>query len=136
MSPLGHKRPAQQGSTLIEVLVAMVLFSVGVVGLLRTLTLTVRDVGEVELRSLAMSAAEGRLAQIWTDLPNAASYVESNTALADLPQGKRSVVISDALVTVSVSWQAPTGDAHTYSTNATLPAAPASTPPLTPTPAP
>lgn len=125
MSPPGRIHLHEQGSTLIEVLVALVLFSVGVVGLLRTLTLTVRDVGEVELRSLAMSAAERRLAQIWTDLPNAASYVETNTTLSDLPQGKRSVALSGALVTVSVTWQAPTGDAHTYSTNATLPAAPA-----------
>lgn len=124
MSPLGRSRVHEQGSTLIEVLVAMVLFSVGVVGLLRTLTLTVRDVGEVEMRSLAMSAAERRLAQIWTDLPNAASYVETNTTLSGLPQGKRSVSLSGALVTVSVTWQAPTGDAHSYSTNATLPAAP------------
>lgn len=123
-----QQRGAQRGSTLIEVLVSMVLFSMGVIGLLRTLTFAVRDSGQAEYRIVAMNLADQRLAEIWADLPHYADYVEVGGAVDALPNGSRSVAIAGTVVTVSVSWQAPASDAHSYSTNATLPVTPAPVP--------
>jgi len=120
-----QQHSAQRGSTLIEVLVAMVLLSVGVLGLLRTLTFAVRDSGQAEYRIVAMNLADQRLAEIWADLPHYADYVEVGGVVDALPNGSRSVAVFGTVVTVSVSWQAPATDPHSYSTNATLPVTPA-----------
>ena len=121
-------RTRQHGSTLIEVLVAMVLFSLGVLGLLRTLSFAVQNSGQAQYRVVAMNAASQRLAQIWADLPNYATYAESNTPIEGLPSGNRSVVINGAVITVTVAWQAAGSEAHNQSSSATLPVTPAAAP--------
>jgi type IV pilus assembly protein PilV len=125
MSRSPQQHGAQRGSTLIEVLVAMVLFSMGVIGLLRTLAFAVRDSGQAEYRIVAMNLADQRLAQIWADLPHYADYAEVSAVVDALPNGRRTVSINNTVVTVSVEWQAPASDPHNYSTNATLPVTPA-----------
>lgn len=120
-----QQRGVQRGSTLIEVLVSMVLFSMGVIGLLRTLAFAVRDSGQAEYRVVAMNLADQRLAQIWADLPHYADYAEVGAVVDALPNGRRTVSFNNAVVTVSVSWQAPASDPHTYNSNATLPVTPA-----------
>ena len=90
----------QQGMTLIEVLVSLVLFAVAIVGLLRTLGTAMRDSGEVEFRTVAANLASARLGAMWIDRSNLASYVEANTALTELPNGTRTVL---CLPTANVS---------------------------------
>jgi hypothetical protein len=97
-------------------------------GLLRTLAFAVRDSGQAEYRVVAMNVADQRMAQIWADLPHYSDYVEVGGVVNALPNGSRSVAIAGTVVTVSVSWQAPASDAHSYSTNATLPVTPAPVP--------
>ncbi len=123
-----QQQGTQRGSTLIEVLVAMVLFSMGVMGLLRTLAFAVRDSGQAEYRVVAMNVADQRMAQIWADLPHYSDYVEVGGVVNALPNGSRTVSFNNAVVTVSVTWQAPASDAHSYNTNATLPVTPAPVP--------
>ncbi len=124
-------RQQQQGTTLVEVLVAMVLFAVAIVGLLRTLGTAMRDSGEVEYRTLAANLASQQLGIMWIDRANLASYAQSeqtlptgsaaNVAELALPNGTRSIAVDGNIVTITIKWQVPGSDSQrTYSTTATL----------------
>lgn len=97
----------QRGASMIEVLVAMLLFSIGVVGLLRTLGTAVTDTGAVQYRSTAASLADGELGLMWADSANLAAYASTGIDVPQLPNGKRDITINDNIVTVKISWQAP-----------------------------
>jgi len=125
------RRQQQQGTTLIEVLVSLVLFGVAIVGLLRTLGTAMRDSGEIEYRTLAANAASQQLGIMWTDRANLASYVETDKAIAvngnnnyttvNLPNGTRTVTVDGSVVTIIIKWQVPGSDSQrTYRTTATL----------------
>ncbi len=119
--PFRRRRALQGGSTLIEVLVSVVLFSVAIIGLLRVLGTSVRNSGEIEYRSVASTLADARIGQMWVDRSNLANYVENNTALTELPNGLRTVTVVGNVVTVQISWQAPGADrAGTHRISATL----------------
>lgn len=108
MSP-GRQRLScdQQGSTLVEVLVSVLLFSVGIIALLRTLGIAMQDSGDVEYRAVASTVADERIGRMWVDRSNLAAYAESNTVLAQLPNGTRTVTVNGNVVTVTVTWQPP-----------------------------
>ena len=117
----GARRQQQQGTTLVEVLVSLVLFAVAIVGLLRTLGTAMRDSGEVEYRTIAANLASARLGTMWIDRANLASYVETDTTLTDLPNGKRTVTVNGSVVSITINWQVPGSDSErNYSTTATL----------------
>jgi len=112
---------AQRGSALIEALIAIVLFGIGIVSLVRVLGTAVRDAGDVEFRSVAAAVADTTIARMWVDRSNLASYVVSNATLADLPGGTQTVTVNGNIVTVTINWQPPgTAAARTHTVTATL----------------
>ncbi len=124
--------PQQHGSTLIEGLLAIVVFSVALVGLLRLLSTTLGDSANAQYRSEASLLASDLVARMWTGdrspdglkarFGNAAAdeyrdwtqrvqaTLPGVSATANVPE----VAISDTRdVTITLSWQAPGGtDAH------------------------
>lgn len=117
----GARRQHQQGTTLVEVLVSLVLFAVAIVGLLRTLGTAMRDSGEIEYRTIAANLASARLGTMWIDRANLANYAETNTELTDLPNGTRTVTIAGSVVSITINWQVPGSDSQrNYTTTATL----------------
>ena len=118
-------RPArggsQRGSTLIEVLVAVVLFSVGIIALFRTLAASMVNSADLQYRSIASTVAEQKLGQMWVDPANLATSATSGVAVPQLPSGKEVVVVNGKLVQVTVTWQAPNSQiAGNYVVYATL----------------
>lgn len=111
----------QRGSTLIEALVAVLLFSIGVIALLRVLGVSVRDAGDLEYRATAATIADQTIGRMWVDRANLAAYVENGATLAALPNGTRTVTVAGNVVTVTVNWQPPGADAaRTHAVSATL----------------
>jgi type IV pilus assembly protein PilV len=98
---------AQRGSTLVEVMVSVVLFSVGVIGLMRVLGTAVQDTGSLQYRSTAATLADTTIGQMWVDRNNLAAYATAGTAVPELPNGQRVVTVAGNVVTVAISWQAP-----------------------------
>jgi type IV pilus assembly protein PilV len=101
------KRSEQEGSTLVEVLVSVLLFSIAVIGLLRALGVAMKDSGEIQYRSVASMVADERIGRMWVDRANFAAYVEANTAVAELPNGTRTTTVAGNVITVTIGWQAP-----------------------------
>jgi type IV pilus assembly protein PilV len=116
------KGPAsQRGSTLTEVMVSVVLFSVGVIGLMRVLGTAVQDTGSLQYRSTAATLADTLIGQMWVDRGNLPAYATTGTAMTELPNGQRVVTVAGNVVTVAISWQAPgAAQASTHQITATI----------------
>ncbi|MFO1405982.1 MAG: hypothetical protein U1F08_00480 [Steroidobacteraceae bacterium] len=111
----------QRGSALVEALVAVLLFSIGIVALLRVLGISVKDAGDVEYRAIAATVADEAVGRMWLDRANLASYVEDGTAIDALPNGSRTVTVAGNVVTVTINWQPPGADRmRTHTLTATL----------------
>ena len=100
-------RRSERGSALIEVLVSVLLFSVGIVGLVRLLGNAVKDTGEIEYRAQAAALADERIGQIWSDRTDLTAYAEADIAVPELPNGTRTVTVNGNVVTVTMAWQPP-----------------------------
>ena len=111
----------EKGSALIEALVAVLLFSIGVIALLRVLGASVKDAGDVEFRATAATIADETIGRMWVDRGNLGAYVENAAALAALPNGTRTVAVAGNVVTVTINWQPPgVAAVHTHTVAATL----------------
>lgn len=107
-------RSAQKGSALLEGLLAVLIFSIGILGLVGLQGASMKNATLAKIRIDASLVANDRIARLWVDRDNLASYAEDGTAVATLPAGTRTTVIVGNQVTVTVTWQLP-GDSMTHS---------------------
>ena len=99
----------QEGFLLIEVLVAILIFSIGILAVVGLQAVMIKGATEARYRTIASFIAEERVAQIWADPNNAVAYLENATDVsARLPNGTRTVTqpVIDRFV-VTVRWQMP-----------------------------
>lgn len=118
-----RRRPkrAQAGSALVEVLVSVVLFSMGVIALLRVLGTAVTESGEVEYRAVAATIADSTIGRMWVDRGNLADYVVTDAVVDELPGGTQTVAVDGNVVSVTISWQPPgAANPRTHAVSATL----------------
>lgn len=120
----------QNGVSLIEVLVAILIFSVGILGLIGLQTKAIQLSGDTEGSNLAALLVNEAAAQMYTmqnvNLPSVAPAIYAawltkiqTPALSGLPNGNGSVVFNAAnnTSTITVSWQnSSDNQARTYST--------------------
>jgi type IV pilus assembly protein PilV len=109
-----------RGSALVEVLVSVLLFSIGIVALVRLLGTAVKDTGEIEYRAQATAIADEQIGRMWVDRGNLADYEVDAAALAELPGGTRTVDVNGNVVSVTIGWQAPGGPRRNHVVVATL----------------
>lgn len=113
---------AQRGSMLIEVLISVLLLSVSVLGLVRVLANTMQDSGELEYRSVASTVADESLGLIWVgDKANLEDFEVEDEEVEQLPAGLRTIEVDGNVVSVTVSWQAPSAPGRSqHSVTATI----------------
>lgn len=102
---LPNKR--EMGATLIEALVAVLIFSIGILGIIGLQAVAVQTVSDAKYRADASFLANAALARLWGDPTHLANHVETDTAIDALPNGKRSVAVDGNKVTVTIKWQSP-----------------------------
>jgi type IV pilus assembly protein PilV len=111
----------QKGAILLEALIAVVIFSFGLLALAGLQAVMIKNTDDAKYRAEASFIAQQKLGEIWTDASNnagLAGYAET-VATPQLPNGSTTVGVDpNRLVTVTVTWQLPGGDPHSYSTNA------------------
>lgn len=118
-------KPAQQqGVVLLEALVAILIFSMGVLALVGLQAAMVKNTSDSKYRSEASFIAQQRIGMIWADPANAPAYVEPSpgTVISNLlPNGRRIVTEpTPGQFLIIVTWQQPGQDPHTFTTTATI----------------
>ena len=97
---------ADGGYVLLEVLISILLFSLGVLGLITIQANAVQAAGEANMRAEAVFAANEITGRMWVDRSNLASYA-GTTSLPSLPNGQAAVTVNGAAVSVTVTWRPP-----------------------------
>jgi type IV pilus assembly protein PilV len=127
--PLIRTRPSrapatsssQGGVALLEALIAVIIFSIGILGLIGLQANATKSTTQAKFRVDASQIASQRVAAMWVDQGNLAGYNEADTPIAELPGGTRTTVIAGSQATVSISWQMPGDSAvNTYQTVAQI----------------
>lgn len=127
-------RSRVRGIALIEVLVAMLIFMLGVLGLIGLQSSMTRAQTESKVRADAAYLASELTGRMWADLNNLAGYNGSgcasqarcqewrNKVASSLPSGGGSVAYDTGTgnVTITVTWTMPNGDSHKYVTSTTV----------------
>lgn len=105
LNPTAKGMTAQRGVTLIEVLVAMVVLSVGLLGMAGLQVSSLRANQSSYIRTQAVSQAYDILDEIRADLPNWQTYNGRNYDLSGtFPSGIAAVAVNNFMLTVTVSW--------------------------------
>jgi type IV pilus assembly protein PilV len=124
MRQLPPMKSPQQGAVLIEAMVAILIFSLGVLAIVGLQGNMIKNVADSKYRSEASYIAQSRIAQMWADPDNLPTYIETNTPISTLlPGGTRTVTSPVAgQYTVTVTWLQPGPGAttHNYTTTARI----------------
>lgn len=113
MNPRAHFKSTESGSVLLEGLIAILIFSFGILGLIGLQAASMKNTTQSKGRIDASLIANQRIAAMWVDRANLANYVENATnisATSKLPNGTRTTAVAGDQVTITISWQMP-GDA-------------------------
>lgn len=128
----GRRRRGQRGVTLIEVMVALLLFSAGLLGLVSLQARATQHSIGAEDANRAALLANDIAATMWTqgsvvvdaDVLAAWAARVANTAGGGLPNGSGAVAVTGGVATVTLTWR-PVGalDAvsHRYQTQVVMP---------------
>jgi type IV pilus assembly protein PilV len=131
-SPVTRRRIA--GVVLIEVLISMLIFMFGVLGLVGLQASVTRAQTDSKVRADAAYLASELVGRMWADVTHIAAYNGTgcaSTALckewqdkvaASLPRGTGDVTVDATTgdVAVTITWAGPDGQAHSYVINTTI----------------
>lgn len=116
-------RPGQAGFALLEALIAIMIFSLGVMALVGLQAAMSKNVTAAQLRGEASVLAAQQIGAMWVDQGNLANYaVKGNVCVnpafvgctrwservaAQLPQGQGTVLVNGRLVDITLTWTLP-----------------------------
>lgn len=130
------KSKAQRGVALIEALIAILLFSLGVLALAGLQGTMSKNVTQSKLRAEASYLANQLIGQMWVDHTNLTNYaIASNACTASsytkctswldtventLPGGTAEVTVNASIVNITVSWNLPGEEASQLQIDANI----------------
>lgn len=114
---------SQQGVVLLESLIAILIFSMGILAVVGLQAAMIKNTSDAKYRADAAFIAQQRLGVMWADPNNLANYVEADTDISNLlPSGTRTVTLPavGGEVRVVVKWQPPGQATHNLTTYARI----------------
>lgn len=123
---------SMRGFMLIEVLVSVLLFSVGVLALVGLQANMNQAQGAAKVRTDASYLASELTGLMWADVSNLDNYKDASCAayprckawqdkVADrLPNGVGTVTVNSGTVTIQINWQQSDGVPHNYVSETTI----------------
>ena len=98
----------QQGVAIIEAMIAILIFSIGVLGIVGMQANMVKNTSESQYRAEAAFIAQQRIGLMWADPDNLTNYLQAGTPLDELPGGQLTITQpSVGQFIVTVGWTAP-----------------------------
>ena len=114
---------SEQGVVLIEVMIAVLIFSMGILAVAGLQAAMIKNTSDSKYRADASFIAQQSLGMMWADPTHLSVYAIGVEDISDLlPNGTREVTlpIAGGEVKVEINWQAPGQDAHKYVTYARI----------------
>ncbi len=117
---LCFKKSAQRGVVIIEAMVAILIISFALLGLVGLQATMIKNTAESEYRAVASYIAQQRIGEMWADPANLAAYAGTTINVSHrLPNGLVTVAQAAAnQYTITVTWQAPNEALHNFATTA------------------
>ena len=108
-------RRLERGSVMLESLIAILVFSMGVLAIVGLQAAAISHTTDAKYRTDASFIASQSIGTMWGDRANLSHYVETDATVSSLPSGKRTIAVSGNQVTVTITWQLPgQTTAHNY----------------------
>ncbi|MBA3695736.1 MAG: prepilin-type cleavage/methylation domain-containing protein [Methylotenera sp.] len=105
----------EQGAVLLEAMIAIVLFAMGILALTGLQATMIKSNSDNKYRSDASFLAQQSIGRMWADPSNLADFAGVSNVSSFLPNGTRTIVVAPrGLVTVTIDWQQPGNPAHSY----------------------
>lgn len=122
MHPKPYLKSAQQGIVILEVMIAILIFSMGVLAIVGLQAAMIKNTADSEFRTDASYIAQQRIGQMWSDPANLTAYIQAASAISDLPNGTLTTAQAGNQYTVTVTWQQPgQGQVqHSFTTTASI----------------
>jgi type IV pilus assembly protein PilV len=130
MRPIHSSSKAIRGAALIEALVGILIFSIGILGLVGLQAAMTRAQGAAKFRADAAYLSSEIIGAMWADRPNLASYATApssactyqrcadwvNKVKTGLPQGQveLSPVVSTGAVSLTMTWTSTNEGTRSY----------------------
>lgn len=122
------------GFALMDVLTAILLFSVGVLALVGLQSAMARAQTEAKIRADASYLANDAIGRIWSDINMLSEYIGSkcdaharceewqDLVESTLPQGVGSIAAGSGAgdITITISWTMPSGESHKFVTETSI----------------
>jgi type IV pilus assembly protein PilV len=108
---------------LLEALIAVMIFSFAVLGIIGLQAAMVKNTSEAKYRAEAAHIAQQKIGEMWSHPTANEMLVDiGTTQIADLPNGSRTVKLTTppSQYTVRVTWQEPGSPQHNFTTIATI----------------
>jgi len=97
----------QTGVALLEALIAVLVFSFGILAIVGLQANAMRISTDAKIRIDASNIANKRVGEMWADPTNLAGHAVADQPISDLPDGKMTVAVAADLVTVTITWKVP-----------------------------
>lgn len=124
----------QKGFVVIEALMAMLVFAIGILGLIATQAAMTREQTNAKARIDAANLVTDITGMMWGDIANIANYRSENCnnyprckdwiskVVTTMPSASTSVAVDDGtgVVSIVVTWKMPNGDSHQFQTETTI----------------
>lgn len=125
MNGIPHASARQQGVVLLESMIAILIFSMGILAIVGLQAAMIKSTTDAQYRAEASFIAQQKIGLIWADPDPAhlANYADTDTDIsALLPNGTRTVTQpSPGQFVVTITWQAPgSSEEHHFTTTASI----------------
>ena len=108
----------QNGVVLLESLIAILIFSFGILGIVGLQAAMIKNTSDSRYRIEAGFITQQVIGTLWADPANLASYAGTVDISSLLPNGTRLIQIpAVGQVIITVSWQQPGGSVHQFVTS-------------------
>ena len=97
----------QRGMMLVEGMIAILIFSLGILAIIGTQAIAIKQTSDAKYRVDASFLANQAIGAIWTDREDLEGHEVTDEAVSALPNGKRTIEVDGNQVTVTITWQVP-----------------------------